>query len=98
MIKDTAVNYFAAEKAFKIYFEHHPKPGGENERIGEHAKSEKHLSQKERRRIQEDNHMRMEIKKYERWHDRVFPYVKADGTVLTPSQRVKIWKENKNIK
>ena len=98
MIKDTSVNYFQAERAFKIYFEHHAKPAGENDEIGEHAKNEKYPSKKEKRRLQLENDMRMDIKKYERWHDRMFPYVKADGTILTPSQRLKIWQDNKAVK
>ena len=98
MIKDTTANYFVAERAFKLYFEHHAKPEGENDEIGEHAKSEKYPSKKEMRKLQEQDKMRMEIKKYERWHDRMFPYVKADGTILTPSQRLQIWRDNKATK
>lgn len=98
MIKDTTANYFVAERAFKIYFENHDKPGGENDEIGERAKSEKYPSKKEKRKLQQENNMRLEIKKYERWHDRMFPYVKADGSILTPSQRLQIWKDNKATK
>ena len=98
MIKDTSVNYFQAERAFKIYFEHHAKPAGENDEIGEYAKNEKYPSKKEKRKLQEQDRMRMEVKKYERWHDRMFPYVKADGTILSPSQRLQIWKDNKATK
>ena len=98
MIKDTTANYFVAERAFKIYFEHHDKPGGENDEIGEHAKSEKYPSKKEKQKLQQENNMRLEIKKYERWHDRMFPYVKADGSILTPSERLQIWKDNKATK
>jgi len=98
MIKDTSVNFFEAERAFNIYFEHHPKPNGENEQIGEYAKSEKYPSPKEKRKMQDQDHMRIEVKKYERWHDRMFPYVKADGTILTPTQRLEVWKDNKATK
>jgi hypothetical protein len=94
MIKDTTTNYFEAEKAYKIYFQHHDNPGGENDEIGTHAEKEKHPSKKEQRKMQADNHMRMEIKKYERWHDRMRPYVKADGTILSPAQRLQIWKDH----
>lgn len=95
MIKDTSVNYHEAEHAFKVYFQHHAKPAGEHEIIGEYAKNEKHPSLKEQRKMQYDDHLRMEIKKYERWHDRMLPYVKADGTILTPTQRLNIWSANK---
>ena len=96
MIKDTAANYFEAEKAFKIYFRHHEKPEGEHDVIGERAKEEKNPSKRERRRMQEEEHMRMEVKRYEHWRDKMAPYVQADGTILTPSQRLKIWRDGKS--
>ena len=75
MIKDTTVNFFDAEKAYKIYFQHHQKPGGEHDVIGEHAKEQKNPSN---------------------WRQRVLPYVQSDGTILTSSQRLQIWKDHKN--
>ena len=96
MIKDTTVNFFDAEKAYKIYFQHHQKPGGEHDVIGEHAKEQKNPSKKARRELQEEDHMRMEVKKYEHWRQRVLPYVQSDGTILTSSQRLQIWKDHKN--
>ena len=95
MIKDTAANYFEAEKAFKIYFQHHENPGGEHDVIGEHAKQEKNISKREMRKMQAEDHMRMEVKRYKHWHDKMAPYVQADGSILTPSQRLKIWREAK---
>ena len=94
MIKDTSVNFFDAENAYKTYFKHHEKPEGEQEDIGEHAKREKHPSKREQRKMQKENHMRMEVKKYEHWRDRILPYVQPDGTILTPAQRLQIWKDN----
>ncbi len=96
MIKDTAVNFFEAEKAYKIYFQHHELPGGEHDVIGEHEKETKAPSKATQRKMQANDHMRMEVKKYERWHDRMLPYVQSDGTILTPAQRLQIWKDNKN--
>ena len=90
MIKDTSVNFFEAEKAFKVYFEHHVKPAGENEDIGEHARRAKEPTKKELKKIEKDNRMRMEIKKYEHWRDMMRTYVQPDGSILTPSQRLLI--------
>jgi len=98
MIKDTAVNYFEAEKAYKIYFQHHEQPGGEDDVIGMHQAREKQPSKTEQKKIQADNHMRMEIKKYERWHDKMRPYVQSDGTILSPAQRLQIWKDHQGNK
>lgn len=98
MIKDTSANYFETERAFNIYFQHHELPQGENEEIGEHAAKEKRLSKKERKKLQNDNHMRMNVKRYERWHDSMRPYVQRDGRILTPTERIAIWKAEQNKK
>ena len=98
MIKDTSTNYFEAEKAFKIYFDHHAKPEGENEEIGEHAAREKKPSKKEQRKMQQQSHLRMDVKRYERWHDSMKPFVQADGSILTPTQRLEIWKAQQSKK
>jgi hypothetical protein len=96
MIKDTSANYFEVEKAYDTYFRSHTRPGGEHDVIGERDERVKHLTKKQQKKIQAENHMRMEVKKYERWHDKMRPYVQQDGSILTPSQRLKIWEQNKN--
>lgn len=97
MIKDTTANFLEVEKAFNIYFQHHEKPEGDNDVIGEHEKQEKYPSRKEQRRLQQENRMRMEVKKYERWHDRMLPYVQSDGRILTPSERLQLWRDQQKI-
>ena len=96
MIRDTAVNYFEAEKAFKIYFEHHAKPAGEQEDIGSSPDRDKKLSKKKLRELNDENNMRIEVKKYERWHEKVRPYVQRDGSIMPPSKRLEIWKQNQH--
>jgi hypothetical protein len=96
MIKDTATNFFEARKAFDIYFKHHTKPAGEQEDIGERPKREKQPSRKELKKLERDNKMRMEVKKYQHWRDMVLPYVQPDGSILTPSQRLLIHQQIKN--
>lgn len=93
MIKDTAVNFFEAEKAFNTYFKHHEKPEGEAEDIGEHAKREKYPSKREQREMQRENHMRMDVKRYEHWRDMMRPYVQGDGTIPGPARRLEIHKQ-----
>ena len=88
MIKDTAANYFEVEHAYKVYFQHHEMPAGEEEQIGEHAARAKQPGKREQRKMQQANHMRMDVKRYERWHESMKPYVRADGSILTPSQRL----------
>ena len=98
MIEDTSANYFEAEKAYKIYWQHHEKPGGENDVIGEHAERGKIPSKHKQQKIQQDNKMRMAVKKYEHWHQRMFPYVQKDGRILTPSERLTLFEEQKKNK
>ena len=98
MIKDTSANYFEVEKAYKIYFMHHEKPAGENDEIGEHQEREKHPSKREQRKMQQENHLRMDVKRYERWHDSMKPYVQDDGSILSPAQRIEIWKSQRSAK
>ncbi|OJW82920.1 MAG: hypothetical protein BGO69_02470 [Bacteroidetes bacterium 46-16] len=95
MMDDTTTNYFEAEKAYKIYWQHHEKPGGEHDIIGEHAEREKIPSKHRQKKIRQDDDMRMAVKKYERWRQRVLPYVQQDGRILGPAQRLAIFEAQK---
>ncbi|MEO6834036.1 MAG: hypothetical protein ABI378_15205 [Chitinophagaceae bacterium] len=92
MIDDTTTNYFVAEEAFNTYFKHHELPEGENEEIGEHAKQEK-ISKRKQRRIWKENALRMDVKRYNIWHQQMQPYVQSDGRILYTRERLAIWKE-----
>jgi hypothetical protein len=96
MVDDTFANYFEAEKAYKTYWQHHAMPATEHDVIGEHAEREKIPSKREQKKIQRDNKMSMAVKKYERWRQRMLPYVQKDGSILTPSQRLKLSEAQKN--
>ncbi len=93
MIKDTSVNFFEAERAYKIYFQHHERPEGEQEDIGEHKKREKYPSKREQKEMQRENRMRMEVKRYEHWRDMIRPYVQADGSIPGPTKRLQIHRQ-----
>ncbi len=96
MIKDTTTNFFEVEKAYKLYFSVHKKPAGEHEIIGEKDKNDKFPTKKERKKLEQENKMRIEVKKYEHWHDMMLPYVQQNGHILTPSERLKIWAQQKS--
>ena len=98
MIEDEHINYFEAEKAYKIYWQHHDSPGSEHDVIGEHAQREKIPSKRQQKKIRQDDNMRMEVKKYQRWHERVLPYVQKDGTNLSKQEQLDIWLQQKNKK
>ncbi len=93
MIDDPAVNFFEVEKAYKIYWQHHVKPEAEHDVIGEHAEREKIPSRKKQGKIEQENHLRMAVKKYENWHRKMLPYVQADGRILSADEKLKIWKD-----
>ena len=96
MIKDTTTNFFEVEKAYKLYFSVHKKHAGEHEIIGEKDKNDKFPTKKERKKLEQENKMRIEVKKYEHWHDMMLPYVQQNGHILTPSERLKIWAQQKS--
>jgi hypothetical protein len=96
MIKDTSINFFEAEKAFQTYFQHHEQPGGEHDVIGERGAKGKRPSKRMQRKMLADDQMRMEVKKYERWNDKVLPFVQSDGSILTPTQRLKLWNDQRS--
>lgn len=92
MIEDTTANFFTVEKAFDTYFKHHELPEDEHDVIGEHAEREKHLSRRKQRKLVKEDDMRMDVRRYYRWHEQMLPYVQPDGRILTPSQRLAIWR------
>lgn len=93
MLDDTTANYFEVEKAYNTYWQHHEKPEGEHDVIGEHEEREKIPSRRKQRKIEAENNLRIAVKKYERWHEQMLPWVQADGRILTPSERLAIWKQ-----
>ena len=94
MIRDTTTNFFEVEKAYKTYFSNHEMPSGEHDIMGERDKQEKYPTKKEKRQLESENRMRMEVKKYQHWHDMMLPYVQPDGSILTPSER---WTMHRNL-
>jgi hypothetical protein len=90
MMDDPGANFFEVEKAFTIYWQHHEKPEGEHDVIGERREREKTPSRRAQRRIQRDNELRMAVKRYERWHQKTEPFVQPDGRILTPEERLRI--------
>ncbi|MBL7719014.1 MAG: hypothetical protein JNL72_09285 [Flavipsychrobacter sp.] len=96
MLDDTTANFFEVEKAFNIYFQHNEMPSSEHDMIGEHAEREKNPSKKKQLKIEQDSHLRRQVKKYHRWHEKMLPYVQPDGRILTPTERLAIWQQVKD--
>lgn len=93
MLNDSTANYHEVQNAFNIYFKHHQLPEEEEDVIGERRERAKHLSKRRRQELSRENKMRMAVKKYHWWCDRMLPYVQDDGSILTPSQRIEVWKK-----
>lgn len=91
MMADTSANFFEVEKAFTVYFAHHELPEGEEAEMGEHRDREKRPNKRQQRRITAENKLRMDVKRYQFWHDQTLPYVQSDGRILTPAERLRIW-------
>ena len=96
MLDDTTANYFEVERAFNTYFKHNELPESEHEEIGEYREKEKHASKRKQKKVEEESYMRRQVRKYHRWHEKMLPYVQPDGRILTPSERLAIWKEIKD--
>jgi hypothetical protein len=96
MADDTLTNYYEAEKAYAIYWQHHERPETEHDVIGERQEREKTLSRRKLRKIEEEDNMRMEVRKYEKWHELILPYVKQDGRIMYPSERLQLWESLKS--
>ncbi|XZF16198.1 hypothetical protein ACTHGU_08675 [Chitinophagaceae bacterium MMS25-I14] len=92
MMEDTMANYFEVKKAFTIYFEHHEQPEGEEDEINEYRERQKIPSKRKQRKITAENILRMQVKHYYSWLNETLPYVQDDGRILTPSERLSIWK------
>jgi hypothetical protein len=90
MMDDTTANFYEVEKAYDVYFQHHEKPEGEEAEINEQREREKIPSRRKQRRIQAENQLRMAVKHYEVWHYQTLPYVRDDGYILTPAERLAI--------
>jgi hypothetical protein len=92
MLDDTSANYFTVEQAFTTWFAHHELPEGEHDVIGEYRERQKTPSRRKQRRIWAENKMRMDVKHYHLWREQMLPYVQANGRILTPTERLAIWK------
>ncbi len=96
MLDDTLANYFEVEKAFNTYFKHNELPASEHDMIGEYKEREKNPSKRKQIKVEQDSYLRRQVKKYHRWHEKMLPYVQEDGRILTPTERLAIWKQIKD--
>jgi hypothetical protein len=96
MVDDTLTNYFEAEKAYAIYWQHHEKPETEHDIIGEREERKKIPSKRKQRKLEAEDAMHMAVRKYEKWHELIIPYVKEDGHIMYPSERLQLFESLKS--
>ena len=103
MIKDPAVNYFEAKKAFDLFWKNKPLPTEEDEIIGEkNGTGEKRNSflkelfkSKKERKEEESQKYAFDYKKFKQWERLAFPYIQADGKILSQDEKLKLWQESR---
>jgi hypothetical protein len=106
MMNDPNTNYYEALKAFDEYWKGHAMPVLEEEEemeggdSGEMKREQKERIKKDENVVlteqqikvkNEDELMKYNVKRFERWKRDVFPFVQEDGRILTDEERQKIW-------
>ncbi len=90
VINDSTANYFEAVENFNNYWSNREKPMEEKEFFNSPEK------RKEKKEKNTPNiEYASEYKRFKKWQIETLPYVKSDGTILTPSERIQQWKEEK---
>ncbi|MCX6290246.1 MAG: hypothetical protein NT126_00600 [Bacteroidetes bacterium] len=106
MMGDTTTNYFETLKAFNLFWKSRTKPVEEEEIIGqEHGNKEKRKNSLEKlfqsraeKEREESEQYAFQYKKFRNWLRATLPYVESNGYILTPSERLRIWEQQKSSK
>lgn len=93
MMSDTTMNYVEAKHAFEVYWEDRELPTEEHEifAASEEAKKDGRIIASKKRKTKESNTYAFEYKKFKHWLLRNEPFVKEDGYIMTPSERLQQW-------
>ena len=101
------VNYFDACKQFDKYWStHFANTNNEEDYDFDNADkdSEKDprpfymkVLQSEKKAKERSNELNIEKKKFEKWKLENLPYVKEDGSLMTPEERIEAWKQLNNM-
>lgn len=107
MMDDSTVNYNQAVKAFDIYWKDRIKPGDDAEKMNEKA-NETPREEREQKRYEkklrkmsaaernEYDRINYQYKRFMNWMREMKPFVQQDGSILTPQQRMNIWKKQQD--
>jgi hypothetical protein len=97
MIDDTTANFFVVQKAFELFWNGKELPEEEDEVIGEKGKLKntfinRVFNSRELREQQLRESLSFDYKRYRRWLIKTEPYVKDDGSIMTPTERLELWR------
>lgn len=89
MMDADSVNYFDAINAFDIYWQDKQLPKMEHERFIAKEQNNKQINELS---VQKDIvPYSFEYKKFLHWKERMKPFVKEDGMLMTPKERIVQW-------
>lgn len=102
MIADTNANYFEVQHAFELFWEGKELPTEEDEIIGEKRKLKNNFINRtfnaaELKAQQLKEELAFDYKKYQWWLLKMQPYVKDDGSIMTPTERLQLWKQQQDL-
>ena len=105
MQKDNT-NYFKTVKHFERYWEHHFKPNEEEEEYSSNEKKQVReeedldprrfivkLFKSEEEGKEKSNKLLIYYKNFNKWQLEMLPYVKSNGSIMTPDERIAAWKQ-----
>jgi hypothetical protein len=104
MIDDTSANFFEVQKAFALFWNAKELPEEEEEVIGEKGRLKntfinRIFNGRELKEQQLRESLTFDYKRYRRWLMKTEPYVKDDGSIMTPTERLQLWKnQNDELK
>lgn len=100
MMDDPYVNYYEAKKAFDEYWSIRIEPEDEDELIteGKYTKFQIDSARNERSqwpqtKLNEYMELKYQFKRFKDWKRTVFPYVQADGRILSDQERMQIYQQ-----
>jgi hypothetical protein len=97
MHQDTAANYHEAVRAFKEYWKDRPQPKDELEGSEKEKTSlfRKIFEAGEVKKEKESEEYAFEYKKFNNWVRDNAPFVQPNGRMLTPNERMALWKQQR---
>ena len=101
MINDTSANFFEVQKAFELFWNGKELPLEEDDIIGEKGRLKnsfvnKLFNSRELKEQQLRESLAFDYKRYRRWLIKTEPYVKEDGSIMTPTERIQLWENQIN--